>query len=142
MNDRHNRYLRLRYTAAGAVAALAAVGAIAGTTVLAATPRDKTAGHVATASGSALKQPSQASPPVPGKTASPQPGSSQPFLTAAQRLVDAGTITAAQGQTLDREIMTGGVDTQALASSGFTQNQLQAVQQALTNTKRALGAMR
>ena len=46
--------------------------------------------------------------------------------------------SAAQAQTVDRQILTGRVDTQTLASSGFTQSQFQAVQQTLANTKRAL----
>jgi hypothetical protein len=77
--------------------------------------------------------------PVPGKGHAPQPGSSQPFLEAIQQLVENGTITATEGQAIDREILVGRVDTDTLASSGFTQTQLQEVQQALVNTKRALG---
>jgi hypothetical protein len=56
------------------------------------------------------------------------------FLDAIQQLVDNGTITAAEGQTVDREIQQGRVDTQTL--SGSTQAQLAAVRQALRNTKR------
>jgi len=62
----------------------------------------------------------------------------QPFLGAIQQLVDDGTISATQGHAVDSEIQTGRIDTHTLASSGFTQAQLQAVQQALGNTKRAL----
>jgi hypothetical protein len=76
--------------------------------------------------------------PGPGKASPSQPGSDQPFLAAAQRLVNDGTISATEGQALDREIRGARIDTQTLASSGFTQTQLQAVQQALANTKRAL----
>jgi hypothetical protein len=61
-------------------------------------------------------------------------------LDAIQQLVDNGTITATEGQAVDREIQAGRVDTDTLASSGFTPTQLQAVQQALGNTKRALAA--
>ena len=57
-----------------------------------------------------------------------------------QRLVDNGTITAAQGQAVDAEIRTGRIDTDTLASAGFTRAQLQALQQALANTKRGLAA--
>lgn len=137
MNRQDGRYVRLRYTATGALATLAAVAAIAGTVALAAGLGAKTHGHAPVASGSATKTPT---PPVPGKTNTPQPGSAQPFLNDVQRLINAGTISAAEGQILDREIQVGRVDTQTLASSGFTPTQLQGVQQALSNTKRALAA--
>ena len=136
MNDQHGRYTRLRYTATGALAALFAAGAIAGASVLAATPRIKSSGHSTVQSSSPTKMPVA---PVPAKTHASQPGSSQPFLTSVQRLVADGTISAAEGQAVDREILAGTVDTQTLASSGLTQTQLQAVQAALANTKRALG---
>jgi hypothetical protein len=134
VNDQNRRYFRLRDTATGAVAALAAVGAIAGAVALAATPRAKTPGHAVVANCGATKTPA---PRVLGKTHTPQPGSSQPFLTAVQRLVDEGTISRTEGQALDREILAGTVDTQTLVSSGFTAAQLQAVQRELANTKRA-----
>jgi len=135
------RSVRLRYTAAGALAVLVAVGAIAGTAALAAKPHVQTYGHAAMAKGGAVgngtasKTPTA---PVPGKTHTSQPGSDQPFLSDVQRLVDDGTISSTEGQALDREIQAGSVDTQTLASSGFTQAQLQPVQQMLSNTKRAL----
>ena len=125
MDDHRNRYARLRYTAAGALAALAAAGAIAGATALA-------------AKGGA---PKAATSPMPTKTQGSQPGPSpQVFLDAIRQLVDNGTITAAQGQAVDREIEAGRVDTDTLASSGFTQAQLDAVQRALTNTKLSLAS--
>ncbi len=135
MSDQDGRYARLRYTATGALAALAAVGAIAGAVALAANPHAKTHGHAAVANGSKTKSPPS---PGPGKTHASQPGSSRPFLAAAQRLVNDGTITAAEGRILDGQIRAGMLDTQTLTSSGFTQAQLQAVQDALANTKRAL----
>jgi hypothetical protein len=141
VNHQDGRYTRLRYTATGALAALAAVGAVAGTVALAASPAAnppaKPHGHAAVASGGITKTPS---PPTPGKTRAPQPGSDQPFLNDVQQLVNAGTISAAEGQVLDGEIQAGQVDTQTLASSGFTPAQLQAVQQALSGTKRAMAA--
>ena len=135
MNDQNGRSARLRYTATGALAALAAVGAIAGTAALAAKPSAKAHGHAAVATG-----PTKTPPPgVPSKTNAPQPAvNHQPFLNAVQQLVDNGTITATEGQAVDREIVAGRVDTDTLSSSGFTQAQLQAVQQALGNAKRAL----
>jgi hypothetical protein len=136
VNDQNGRYARLRHTATGALAALAAVGAIAGTAALAAKPRANTHRHAAVANGSTTKTPTS---PVPGKTHAPQPGSNQPFLNAIQQLVDNGTITATEGQAVDREIRAGRVDTDTLTSSGFTQTQLQAVQQTLENAKRAMG---
>jgi hypothetical protein len=135
MNDHHGRYARLRYTATGALAALAAVGAIAGTAAWGAKPRATTHHHAAAANGGATKTPAS---PVPDKTQTPQPGSVQPFLNDVQHLVNDGTITAAEGQIVDREIQAGRIDTQTLASSGFTPSQRQAVDQALANTKRAL----
>jgi hypothetical protein len=135
VNDQNGRHARLRHTAIGALAALAAVGAIAGTAALAANPGAKTPGRAAVGNGAATKTPTS---PAPTKTHTSQPGSSQPFLTAIQRLVNDGTIAATQGQFLDREILVGRVDTDTLASSGFTPTQLQAVQQALENTKSAL----
>ena len=47
-------------------------------------------------------------------------------------------LTASEGEAVDREILAGRVNTDTLASSGLTQTQLEAVQQALGNAKRAL----
>jgi hypothetical protein len=63
-----------------------------------------------------------------------------PFFVAIERLVDNGTITATQGRAVDNEIGQGNFDSSTL--TGFTQTQLQAVERALTNTKRALVASR
>jgi hypothetical protein len=135
VSDQNGRYVRIRYTATGALAALAAIGAIAGAVALAANPHAKAHGHPAVANGSKSKSPTS---PGPAKTHAPQPGSSRPFLAAAQRLVNDGTITAAEGGILEREIRLGSFDTQTLAAGGFSQTQLQAVEEALSNTKRAL----
>jgi hypothetical protein len=132
VDHENGSYARLRYTAIGALAAFAAAGAIAGTVALAANPSAKTHRLATVTAGVRSKT------PMPGNTATPQPGSGQPFLTAVRELVNNGTITATQGQTLDREILAGRLDTQMLASSGLTATQLQAVEQALVNTKRAL----
>ena len=137
MNDHDARYPRLRYTAIGALAALALVGAIAGTAALAAKPHAKTPARAAAANCEATKTPA---PSGPGKAAAPPPDSSQLFLNDIQRLVDDGTITAAEGRVVDGEIQAGRVDTQTLADSGFTQAQLQAVQDALSSTKQSLAA--
>jgi hypothetical protein len=135
VNDQNGRSARLRYTATGALAALVVAGAIAGTAALAAKPSAKAHGHAAVATGSTKTPPRG----MPSKTNAPQPAvNHQPFLNAIQQLVDNGTITATEGQAVDREIVAGRVDTDTLASSGFTQAQLQAVQQALGNAKRAL----
>ena len=137
MSDRSDISTRLRYTATGALATLAVVGAIAGTAALAAKPAAKAHAHAAVVNGAISKTPTA---PMPVKTQTPQPGSSQPFLDDVQRLVSDGTITAAEGQVLDGEIQVGRVDTDTLASSGFTQAQLQAVQQTLSATKSAMAA--
>lgn len=136
MTDQSTRSVRLRYTAIGAFAALAAVGAIAGTAAFGARPPAKPHGRVATAAGAATKTPTS---PPPNKTGVPQPPvNHQPFLGAIQRLVNAGTITPTEGQAVDREIVAGRVDTDTLASGGFTPTQLQAIAHALSDTKRAL----
>jgi len=135
VTDQNGRSARLRYTATGALAALAVAGAIAGTAALAAKPHASTSCQAVVAKGGVAQPPTSK---VPGNAASSQPDSSQPFLTAVQRLVNDGTITAAEGQAVDREIQASRFDPNTL--SGFTQAQLQAVDQALANTKRALAA--
>ena len=143
MGDRDNRPARLRYTATGALAALVAAGAIAGTVALADSPPANAPTPAAAATGPTKTAPGSTAPgcAMPGKTPGSQPSASpQPFLNAIERLVDNGTITAAEGQAVDREIMSGRVDTDTLASAGFTPAQLQAVQQALASTKGALAA--
>jgi hypothetical protein len=135
VNDQNARYVRLRYTATGALAALAAAGAIAGTVALAAGPPAQTHRHAAVASGSTAKTPGS---PLAKTQVPPPPVNHQPFLDAIQSLVDNGTITAAEAQVVDGEIVAGRVDTDTLAASGFTAAQLDAVQQALGNAKRAL----
>lgn len=138
MNDQSNRLTRLRYTAAGALAALAVVGAIAGTAALAAKPSAHTPRHALVANCNATKSPA---PTVKDKTGAPEPAASpQPFLDDVQRLVDNRTITAAEGQVVDREIEAGRIDTDSLTAAGFTPAQLQAVQQALSSTKRGLAS--
>jgi hypothetical protein len=151
VNDQSNRSTRLRYTATGALAALAVVGAIAGTAALAAKPATRPSRHALAAKPAthpsrhalvancdATKTPA---PAVKDKTGAPEPSASaQPFLDDIQRLVASGTITAAEGQTVDREIQAGRVDTDSLTAAGFTQTQLQAVQRALSSTKAGLAA--
>ena len=112
MNDQNSRSARLRYTATGALAALAVVGAIAGANALAAKPPAKEVTSPPRPATAATKTPAS---PVPDKTDAPQPGANpQSFLNAIQQLVDNGTITAAEGQAVDREIQQGRVDTQTL----------------------------
>lgn len=136
MNDQSGKYDRLRYTAAGALATLAAVGAIAVSGAFAAKPHAKTGAPAAT--GGQVKSPAY---PLPTKTQEPPPpGVPQVFLNAIQRLVNDGTITAAEARVVDREIVAGRVDTDSLTASGFTPAQLQAVQTALGSTKAALAA--
>ena len=138
MNDQHSRSIRLRYTATGALAALAVVGAIAGTAALAAKPHANTARHAAVANCATNKAQRAA---APDKTRAPEPNPTpQPFLDDIQGLVDNGTITAAEGRIVDREIRAGRIDTDSLTAAGFTDTQLQAVNQVLGNTKRGLVA--
>ena len=70
----------------------------------------------------------------------PPPVNPRLFLNAIQRLVDNGTITVAEAQVVDREIIAGRVDTDSLTASGFTATQLQAVQDALGSAKSTLAA--
>ena len=136
MNEQNGRSVRLRYAATGALAAFAVVGVIAGTSALAAKPPAKPHDAAAVANCVATKTPTSG---VPDKTGTPSPPPSpQPFLNAVQRLVDNGTITAAEGQAVDREIVAGRIDPETL--HGFTQPQLQAVNHALMNAKRALAS--
>jgi hypothetical protein len=138
VNDQSNRSARLRYTATGALAALVLVGAIAGTAALAAKPSAHSARHAVAANCNATKTPA---PAVKDKTGAPEPKADpQPFLNDIQRLVDNGTITAAEAQVVDHEIEAGRVDTDSLTAAGFTPAQLQAVQQALSSTKRGIAA--
>jgi hypothetical protein len=142
VNDQPSRSARLRYTATGALAALLAAGAIVGTSALAAKPSAKAPApatrRALAAKADALKTPGA---PIPDKASAPKPSANpQPFLDDVQRLVDNGTITAAERLVVDREIEAGRVDTDSLTAAGFTPTQLQAVQQALDNTKRGLAA--
>jgi hypothetical protein len=145
VNDHDSRYARLRYTATGALAALAAVGAIAGSVALATNRRhhphrDAAAANSGTttngSNGAVTKTPTS---PAPAKSRTGQPPvNQQPFLNAIEQLVDSGTLTAAEGQTVDSEIQAGRIDTDTLAAGGFTQTQIEAVQQALSSAKMAL----
>jgi hypothetical protein len=137
LNESNGRYARLRYTATGAIAALAAAGAIAGAVALAASPQPKARGHAAVATGEPTKS---AGAPVDKSRGQAPAASPQPFLDDIQRLVANGTITATEAQVVDREIQAGRVDTDTLAAAGFTPAQLDAVQQALSSTKSAIAA--
>ena len=57
-------------------------------------------------------------------------------LTAIEQLVNNGTITTTQGHAVDRQVQQGYFDSATL--TGFTQPQIQAVERALANAKRAL----
>ena len=138
MNDQSNRSIRLRYTATGALAALVVVGAIAGTAALAAKPTAHAPRHALVAKRNAANNSASR---IKEKTGAPEPPANpQPFLADIQRLVDNGTITAAEAQVVDREIQAGRLDTDSLTAAGFTQAQLDAVQRALSSTKRGLAA--
>ena len=146
MNEHSPRYVRVRQTAIGALAALVAVSAIAGAGALASQPHARPHRYHAAVHGSKAQsatdqvqrysQPSRAgtvktrgSPPAPNP---------QPFLDAVTQLVDHGTITAAQGQIVDGQLQTGRVDTEALVAAGFTHSQADAVQQALGSVKQSM----
>ena len=120
----HTRFTRIRYTAIGALATLAAVGAIAGAVALAA----GTHPHASAASGTTTTGQTTPSGAVKQWTS----GQWDPTAMRAdvQRLVNDSTISAAQGQVLDSSIQAGTITRNTLVSNGFTQAQIQAVQQA------------
>jgi hypothetical protein len=115
MNDRTGRSARIRYIAAGALAALAAGGAIAAV--------DATAGTT----------PPPPKPPV--QVTGPAQSVPLALQNAVQQLVNNGTITAAQAQTLDSDIKASNVHADVLASQGFTTTQIAAIGQMLTSDK-------
>jgi hypothetical protein len=120
MNDQNGRDARIRYIAAGALAALAAGGAIAAV--------DATAGTTPPSPKPSVQVtgPAQSVPPA--------------LKNAVQQLVNNGTITAAQGQTLDSDIEASNVHADVLVSQGFTQTQIEAIGQMLTSTKLQLAS--
>jgi hypothetical protein len=131
VSDQDRRHNRLRYSATGALAALAAVGAIM---VSGAFGASRHGHHHATAANAPRsKTPTS---PSPAKRHVSQPGSDQPFLNAIQQLVADGTITSSDAQMIDRQIRAGRIDTDTL--TGLSQSQVQAVEGALDNAKRAL----
>jgi hypothetical protein len=142
VNDHSPRYVRVRQSAIAALAALAAVGALAGAGALASQPhRYHAAAHGSKAQSASDQVHGKSQPSQPGtvKTRGSQPApNQQPFLDAVTQLVDNGAITAAQGQVVDDQIQTGRVDTDALVAAGFTQNQADAVQQALGSVKQSM----
>jgi hypothetical protein len=120
MNDQTGRSARIRHTAVGALAALAAVGAIA------------------VVSATADTNPPAPKPPV--QVTGPAQSVPPALQSGVQQLVNNGTITAGQGQTLDSDIKAGTVHPDQLASQGFTPAQIDAVQQMLRNAKLQLAA--
>jgi hypothetical protein len=119
MNDQNGRYARIRYTAAGALVALAAGGAIAAVDATAVT--------------------TPASPKPPVQVTGPAQSVPPALQNAVQQLVNNGTITSAQEQTLDNDIKASNVHADVLASQGFTQTQIAAIGQMLTSAKLQLG---
>lgn len=148
MSDHDDELTRLRYTAAGALAAHVAAGAIATTALADAAPAKKPANSTPptglanlapTSRAFAAGSTGETAFPAPDKTGAPQPGAiPHAFFNAVQRLVDNGAISATEGESVDGEIRTGRVDSDTLAAAGFTRAQLQALQQAIANAKRAL----
>jgi hypothetical protein len=120
MNDHNGRYTRIRYAAVGALAALAAGGAIAAVSATAGT------------------DPPASKPPV--RVTGPAQSVPPALQNAVQQLVSNGTITAAQGHTLDSDIKASTVHADQLASQGFTQTQIEAIGQMLTSAKLQLAA--
>lgn len=124
MDSHQRRFTRIRYTATGALATLAAVGAIAGTVALAA------GSHAHAAASSGTTTTGQTTQPGPVKQWTSGQWNPTAMQADVQRLVNDGTISAAQGQVLDSSIQAGRIIRQTLVSNGFTDAQIQAVQEA------------
>ena len=119
----HSSWRRWRAPVVGAVAGLAVAAGIVGQAALA-----DSGGN--TAAPAKVK----AGVPAPG-------GVPHQFTDAVAQLVQAGTITAAQGRALDTQIESGSMDPQAMVREGVVSAaQMQAVNARLIAVKESLGA--
>jgi hypothetical protein len=85
------------------------------------------------------------SKPAPTPPSGPAPTSPQNVFQAAaaadvEKLVQTGTITAAQAELVDSEVFSGQVDTVTLQSEGLSAAQVQAVSEAISGAKQAAAA--
>jgi hypothetical protein len=122
----------------GAVAGLAVAAAIVGPAALA----DNGGGGAAARAKAAGAPPATAAPYGPKQRGTPAPGGvPHQFTDAIAQLVQAGTITAAQGRTLDAQIESGSMDPQQMVSRGvLTAAQMAAVNDRLIAIKKSLAA--
>ena len=134
MNDQNGRYARLRYTATGALAALAQSARSPAPPPWPQTRRAKTRGHAAVANGA---QDQDADVPGAGQDPRATAGLDQPFLTAVQQLVNDGTISTTRARPLIARFRPAASIRRRSHRAG-SPTQLQAVEQTLENTKRAL----
>ena len=130
----HTRGQRWRAPMIGAVAGLAVAAAIVGPTALA----DNGSGAGATAkaktANAAHDGATQRGIPAPG-------GVPHQFSDAVAQLVQAGTITAAQGRALDAQIATGSMDPHQMVDRGvLSAAQMAAVNDRLVAVKKSLAA--
>jgi hypothetical protein len=126
----------------GAVAGLAVAASIVGPSAFA----DNGGGAGAAARARAAK--AAGAPPATGapygvkQRGTPAPGGvPHQFTDAIAQLVQAGTITAAQGQALDAQIESGSMDPQQMVSRGvLSASQMAAVNDRLIAIKKSLAA--
>ncbi|HYZ79669.1 MAG TPA: hypothetical protein VE571_00290 [Solirubrobacteraceae bacterium] len=124
---------RWRAPTMGAIAGLVVAAAIVGQSALA--DSGGNGGTPATAKA--------ASAPGTDKQGGGQAAGDTPrqFLDAVAELVQAGTISAAQGRAVDAQIQTGSMDPQQMVSSGvLTASQMAAVNDKLSAVKQSLAA--
>jgi hypothetical protein len=132
-SDEQGRSGRKRWRAPviGAMAGLVVAGAIVGQSALADSGSNAgTAANAKAASAPAVNK--QAERPAQGDAP-------DQFFNAVAQLVQAGTISAAQGRAVDAQIQTGSMDPQQMVSSGvLTASQMSAVNDKLRAVKESL----
>jgi Asp-tRNA(Asn)/Glu-tRNA(Gln) amidotransferase B subunit len=134
-SDEQGRSGRKRWRAPviGAMAGLVVAGAIVGQSALADSGSNAgTAANAKAASAPAVNK--QAERPAQGDAP-------DQFFNAVAQLVQAGTISAAQGRAVDAQIQTGSMDPQQMVSSGvLTASQMSALNDKLRAVKQSLVA--
>ncbi|MGZ4166529.1 MAG: hypothetical protein ACXVR1_07570 [Solirubrobacteraceae bacterium] len=126
---------RWRALVTGAVAGLVVAAAIVGPSALASGGQSggtRAQAKAASANGCAAAATAKAAHAAGGPDL---------FLAAVAQLVQAGTITAGQGQVVDAQIRAGSIDPEKLVSSGaLSAAQMQAVTDRLSAIKRRLAS--
>jgi len=132
------RSRRWRAPVIGAVAGLAVAGAIVGPAALA----DNGGGGAAARAKAAGAPPATGAPYGVKQRGTPAPGGvPHQFTDAIAQLVQAGTITAAQGRALDAQIESGSMDPQQMVARGVVSaSQMAAVNDRLISIKKSLAS--